>query len=226
MNRSPLHMFRANVPHRAFTLIELLVVICIITVLAAMLMPAISLVQRSAKQTNCTSNLRQLGISTLSYMSDMQSLPTPINATNWSIGNVLGMSGNPTGPAQLVQTGFVDNYNLIYCPGVGRHGLGKEFWAPTSWIDTYSSYCWWAGYAYTGSPLPGGILQNPNDPSGMIIASDFASDASATSFSSNHAVGLGPAARGGNLLYNDGHVDWKKFSDMQLQQNYYMKFYY
>ena len=211
---------------RAFTLIELLVVISIIAVLAAMLMPAIAMVRRSAQQTNCASNLRQVGIATIGYMNDMQSLPTPIIPSNWSIGNLLGVSANPTGPALLVEAGFLDNYKVIYCPGVGRQGLSKNFWVPTSWIDTYSSYCWWAGYGYTGSPLPAGILQSVNDPSGMIIASDFASDASATSFSSNHALGLGPAARGGNQLFNDGHVDWKNFSAMTLQQDYFMKFYY
>ena len=61
----PLRTFTSMDARRAFSLIELLVVMCIIGVLAAMLMPAISLVQRSAKQSACGSNLRQLGVSTL-----------------------------------------------------------------------------------------------------------------------------------------------------------------
>ena len=54
----------------AFTLIELLVVIAIVAVLASMLMPAIGMVRDSARSSQCTSNLRQLGMAESAYSND------------------------------------------------------------------------------------------------------------------------------------------------------------
>ncbi len=56
--------------HRGFTLIELLVVIAIIAILAAILFPVFAKAREKARQSSCSSNVKQISLGALQYASD------------------------------------------------------------------------------------------------------------------------------------------------------------
>ncbi len=120
-----------------FTLIELLVVIAIIAILAAILFPVFARAREKARQASCQSNLKQICLATLMYMSDYDNYyPIATAAINGPPVNTLacgnqGWCGNrthtlPIGAPGPVSQGYVHwrlmpyvkNDQLWKCPSM------------------------------------------------------------------------------------------------------------
>lgn len=70
-------------PRTGFTMVELLVVISIISLLAAILMPAVNAARNSARRAYCQGNLRQLGIALVGHAQRDRGLAFSTGAFDW-----------------------------------------------------------------------------------------------------------------------------------------------
>lgn len=66
--------------HRGVTLVELLVVVAVIGLLIALVLPAVQSAREAARRTQCSSNLRQIGIALSSYSGREGTFPTALAA--------------------------------------------------------------------------------------------------------------------------------------------------
>ena len=102
---------------RAFTLIELLVVIAIIAVLIALLLPAVQAAREAARRSQCTNNLKQLGLALHNYHSATNALP-PAEMFLATAGT-LGWGWNPSWAVCLLphleQQPLYNAYNFAWC---------------------------------------------------------------------------------------------------------------
>lgn len=72
-----------------FTLIELLIVIAIISILSAILFPVFAAAREKARQTECLSNEKQLGLAFLQYLQDNDEMFPGVNSAGssyWATG--------------------------------------------------------------------------------------------------------------------------------------------
>src|SRR6185312_16882698 len=76
------------------TLVELLVVIAIIGILVALLLPAVQAARESARRSQCTNNLKQLGLGFLNFESSMKIVPFN-RYSDYAYPNAWGTSTGP-----------------------------------------------------------------------------------------------------------------------------------
>lgn len=95
-----------------FTLIELLVVMAIISILASLLLPAVSKAREKGKTIQCVSNLRQLGFAMFMYADDFgEKLPlAPFGAVAWT--------NTFSEPWTRPLLSYYENTNVLTCPSL------------------------------------------------------------------------------------------------------------
>ncbi len=99
----------------AFTLMELLIVIAIISLLAAMLLPALGNARERARQANCTGNLRQFSQAIQMYMDDWDRQYPPWLSTLYpsylSSEKTYICLSDPTGGAEGGRADWCEEFN-------------------------------------------------------------------------------------------------------------------
>lgn len=226
--------------NRGFTLIELLVVIAIIAILAVILFPVFAQAREKARQTQCLSNLKQLGAAIAMYLSDYDET-TPVNRaclapplrTNGAGGFNCECGGPYAAWIDLLQP-YVKNYQVNVCPSAARTGDGYE---PTSGAlqppngdPENLRWSYNINYIFVRGNCKLGCPDNPNDPNypwsphcafGRSLASI---SAPATLIAVVEGRALSPDVRnaidnlrcrhnsGSNYVFGDAHVKWHKFA--------------
>jgi len=139
---------------KAFTLIELLLVIATITILAALMMPALATAEAKGKRTACLNNLKQCALSFQMYSADndgklAQNYPLKqADSNSWVLGNmkVISDSTNLTLIRQGKLFPYASQVALYRCPAdPSRTGdmprvrsYSMNGWIGSRYMETYS----------------------------------------------------------------------------------------
>lgn len=129
----------------AFTLIELLVVISIIALLIGILLPALGAARGTARDIACNSNLRQLGIATVTYAEDNKTFNVQYR-DRWDNINLTTFWS-----AKLIDEGYLGGGEAFVCPTMEEKNspqwspeliddgpVGSDAWlTDTDWLRTH-----------------------------------------------------------------------------------------
>ena len=124
---------------RGFTLVELLVVIAIIAILIGLLLPAVQKVREAAARTQCTNNLKQIGVAAMNYHSSHRKMP-------------MGLMGPPPStPRGLYSSSY--SYLSVFAqilPQLEQQNVYNEFQG-VNWSRANGTAWWRTGPNYRAS---------------------------------------------------------------------------
>jgi prepilin-type N-terminal cleavage/methylation domain-containing protein len=212
---------------KGFTLIELLIVVAIISILTAMVLPAIYRAKEKAREVSCMNNLKQMGIILLLYAEDNDDWLPPGawgEAFRIRAGVSMVLFKRYKVSKQLVTCPSGDMYRRYYgnpgwtWPSTGDammsyHYVGGDGGAPKNL--SYSFYGWYTTYFDCSTPRRPTPYTRLNakwaDRTPLLwdISYDAADVASHYWYKtpvSNHPLKDGTAAFE-NVLFLDGHVE-------------------
>lgn len=107
----------AGLRGRGFTLIEVLVVISVVSILIALLIPAVQYARETSRRLTCASNLKQLGLALNNYEASFKVYPQGANGGRYS-GHVMLLPF-------LEQTNLYNSINFNSGGGLGGFGDGQ-----------------------------------------------------------------------------------------------------
>src|SRR5215208_751505 len=117
----------------AFTLVELLVVIAIIGILVALLLPAVQAAREAARRSQCSNNLKQIGLALHNYAEAQGTFPNARPANDSGNNDSSAMSLWVSILPQLEQQPLFNawNFNLNYNdPSVSAVYTSRTFLPP------------------------------------------------------------------------------------------------
>ena len=202
MNNERIGQHRATGKRRlAFTLVELLVVIAIIGILIALLLPAVQAAREAARRSQCTNNLKQIGLGLHNYESAYNSFPFRMCGTeSGSVSN----GGRASGWVPLLP--FTEQAPLYDAIKAGT-GSPAVPYGPTPVVDSVANVSA-ISFKPWYSQVPG--LLCPSDP--KTNRNDTDPGKSNYAFSMGDSIVVGDATNGGNGLLTKRHrgIFWRK----------------